>query len=52
MLQRYRAIDTLSYFTISGKVYYKVSNVFLGDIKERLGVGTFRKFEKEHGANK
>ena len=53
MLQRYRAIDTLPYFTISEKVYYKVSDVFFGGgIKERLGMGTFRKFKKEHGANK
>ena len=50
-LQRYRALGVLPYFTISGKVYYRASDV-REFIKERFDVGTLRKFEKEHGANK
>ena len=46
-LQRYRAIGALPYFTISGKVYYKASDV-REFIKERFSVTTLRKFEKEH----
>lgn len=46
-LQRYRANGVLPYFTISGKVYYKASDV-REFIKERFSVATLRKFEKEH----
>ena len=46
-LQRYRANGVLPYFTISGKVYYKASDV-REFIKERFSVDTLRKFEKEH----
>ena len=46
-LQRYRANGVLPYFTISGKVYYKASDV-REVIKERFSVATLRKFEKEH----
>ena len=46
-LQRYRAIGELPYFTISGKVYYKASDV-REFIKERFSVTTLRQFEKEH----
>ncbi len=46
-LQRYRAIGALPYFTISGKVYYKASDV-REFIKERFSVTTLRQFEKEH----
>lgn len=45
-LQRYRAIGALPYFTISGKVYYKASDV-REFIKERFSVTTLRQFEKE-----
>ena len=38
-LQRYRAIGALPYFTISGKVYYKASDV-REFIKERFSVTT------------
>lgn len=50
-LQRYRAIGVLPYFTISGKVYYKASDV-REFIKERFSVATLRKFEKEHCTKK
>lgn len=50
-LQRYRAIGALPYFTISGKVYYKASDV-REFIKERFSVTTLRKFEKEHCTKK
>ena len=39
--QRYRAIGALPYFTISGKVYYKASDV-REFIKERFSVTTLR----------
>lgn len=45
-LQRYRAIGALPYFTISGKVYYKASDV-REFIKERFSITTLRQFEKE-----
>ena len=48
-LQRYRALGVLPYFTISGKVYYRASDV-REFIKERFDVGTLRKFEEEHGS--
>ncbi len=44
-LQRYRAIGALPYFTISGKVYYKASDV-REFIKERFSITTLRQFEK------
>ena len=47
-LQRYRAIGALHYFTISGKVYYRASDV-REFIKERFSITTLRQFEKEHG---
>ena len=50
-LQRYRAIGVLPYFTISGKVYYKASDV-REFIKERFSVTTLRQFEKEHCTKK
>lgn len=50
-LQRYRAIGALPYFTISGKVYYKASDV-REFIKERFSVTTLRKFEKEYCTKK
>ena len=46
-LQRYRAIGVLPHFTISGKVYYKASDV-REFIKERFSITTLRQFEKEH----
>lgn len=48
-LQRYRAMRVLPYFTISGKVYYRATDV-REFIKERFNAITLRKFEKEHGA--
>lgn len=48
-LQRYRAIGVLPYFTLSGKVYYRASDV-RAFIKERFNAVTLRKFEKEHCA--
>lgn len=48
-LQRYRAMGVLPYFTISGKVYYRATDV-REFIKERFNAITLRKFEKEHGA--
>lgn len=50
-LQRYRALGVLPYFTISGKVYYRASDV-REFIKERFSSITLRKFEKEHGTDK
>ena len=50
-LQRYRAIGALPYFTISGKVYYKASDV-REFIKERFSVTTLPQFEKEHCTKK
>jgi hypothetical protein len=50
-LQRYRAIGALPYFTISGKVYYKASDV-REFIKERFSATTLRQFEKEHARKK
>lgn len=50
-LQRYRAMGVLPYFIISGKVYYRASDV-REFIKERFNVITLRKFEKEHGTKK
>lgn len=50
-LQRYRAMGVLPYFTISGKVFYRASDV-REFIKERFNVITLRKFEKEHGTDK
>ena len=41
----------LPFMMISGKAYYRASDV-REFIKERFDVGTLRKFEKEHGANK
>ncbi|KAB3873004.1 DNA-binding protein, partial [Phocaeicola vulgatus] len=38
-------------FTISGKVYYKASDV-REFIKERFSVTTLRQFEKEHCTKK
>ena len=45
------AIGALPYFTISGKVYYKASDV-REFIKERFSVTTLRQFEKEHCTKK
>ncbi|MCS3065176.1 helix-turn-helix domain-containing protein [Parabacteroides distasonis] len=50
-LQRYRAIGVLPYFTLSGKVYYRASDV-RAFIKERFNAVTLRKFEKEHCAKR
>lgn len=50
-LQRYRAMGALPYFTISGKVYYRATDI-REFIKERFNAITLRKFEKEHGAKK
>lgn len=50
-LQRYRAMGVLPYFTISGKVYYRATDV-REFIKERFNAIALRKFEKEHGAKK
>ena len=50
-LQRYRALGVLPYFTISGKVYYRASDV-REFIKELFSSVTLRKFEKEHGSDK
>jgi len=50
-LYGYRAIGALPYFTISGKVYYKASDV-REFIKERFSVTTLRQFEKEHCTKK
>ena len=50
-LQRYRAIGVLPYFTISGKVYYKASDV-REFIKERFSITTLRQFEKNTARRK
>ena len=50
-LQRYRALGVLPYFTFSGKVYYRASDV-RELIKERFSSITLRKFEKEHSTDK
>ena len=50
-LQRLRSKKLLPFMMISGKAYYRASDV-RDFIKERFDVGTLRKFEKEHGANK
>ena len=50
-LQHYWAIGALPYFTISGKVYYKASDV-REFIKERFSITTLRQFEKEHCTKK
>ena len=50
-LQRLRSKKLLPFMMISGKAYYRASDV-REFIKERFDVGTLRKFEKEHGANK
>ena len=50
-LQRYRAIGALPYFTISGKVYYKASDI-REFIKERFSATTLRKFETKHCTKK
>ena len=44
-------IGALPYFTISGKVYYKASDV-REFIKEWFSVTTLRQFEKEHCTKK
>ena len=50
-LQRYRAIGVLPHFTISGKVYYKASDV-REVIIERFSITTLYQFEKEHCTEK
>ena len=50
-LQRLRSKKMLSFMMISGKAYYRASDV-REFIKERFDVGTLRKFEKEHGTDK
>ena len=50
-LQRSRSKKLLPFMMISGKAYYRASDV-REFIKERFDVGTLRKLEKEHGANK
>ena len=50
-LQRLRSKKLLPFMMISGKAYYRASDV-REFIKERFDVGTLRKFEKEHGTNK
>ena len=50
-LQRYRAIGVLPHFTISGKVYYKASDV-REFIIERFSITTLYQFEKEHCTEK
>ena len=50
-LQRYRAIGVLPPFTISGKVYYKASDV-REFIIERFSITTLYQFEKEHCTEK
>ena len=48
-LQRLRSKKLLPFMMISGKAYYRASDV-REFIKERFDVGTLRKFEKEHGS--
>ena len=50
-LQRYRALGVLPYFTISGKVYYRASDV-RKFIKERFNAVMLRNFEKQFGEKK
>ena len=50
-LQRYRAIGVLPHFTISGKVYYKASDV-REFIIERFSITTLYQFEKDHCTEK
>ena len=50
-LQRYRAIGVLPYFTLSGKVYYRASDV-RAFIKERFNAVMLRNFEKQFGEKK
>ena len=50
-LQRYWAIGVLPHFTISGKVYYKASDV-REFIIERFSITTLYQFEKEHCTEK
>ena len=50
-LQRYRAIGALPYFTISGKVYYKASDV-REFIKERFSITTLRQLRKNTARRK
>ena len=50
-LQRLRSKKLLPFMMISGKAYYRASDV-REFIKERFDVGTLRKFEKEHGTDK
>ena len=50
-LQRLRSKKMLSFMMISGKAYYRASDV-REFIKKRFDVGTLRKFEKEHGTDK
>mgnify|MGYP000223202890 CR=1 FL=1 len=50
-LQRLRSKKLLPFMMISGKAYYRASDV-REFIKERFDVGTFRKFEKEYGTDK
>lgn len=50
-LQRLRAKKKLPFMMISGKAYYRASDV-REFIRERFDVDTLRKFEKEHGDNK
>ena len=50
-LQRLRSKKLLPFMMISGKAYYRASDV-REFIKKRFDVGTLRKFEKEHGTDK
>jgi len=50
-LQRLRSKKLLLFMMISGKAYYRASDV-RDFIKERFDVGTFHKFEKEYGTDK
>ena len=50
-VSRLRSKKMLSFMMISGKAYYRASDV-REFIKERFDVGTLRKFEKEHGTDK
>lgn len=50
-MQRLRSKKLLPFMMISGKAYYRASDV-REFIKKRFDVGTLRKFEKEHGTDK
>ena len=50
-LQRLRSKKLLPFMMISGKAYYRASDV-REFIKKRFDAGTLRKFEKEHGTDK